>query len=173
MPVAAVYKYAGLEFQSNGAYCGPASAVGVLRSLQISGFSQENILSSGSVSFDKVRNGGITIEELAAVLREKSGGEATIIRDIDFTQFVSHMTDVNSTTVRYIINFHRPSLSGDGSGHHSPVAAYLSDREQIMVLDVNEKYGPFLIDTRKLFDSMDTIDRRTGRKRGLIKIECR
>jgi hypothetical protein len=40
------------------------------------------------------------------------------------------------------------------------------------VLDVNEKYKPWLVKTDRLFTAMDTIDEGNGKKRGLLLIEA-
>ncbi len=171
LPVAAVYRKTGLEKQMNGAFCGPATAVSVLRSLDVTEFSQDNVLAAAPITADKVLKMGTTIDELAAVLAKKTGNPVLVIRDIEYEEFRQHLVRSNAPASRYIINFHRPSLSGDGSGHHSPIGAFMESENLVLVLDVNEAYGPVLVAADRLFASMDTIDRRTGRKRGLIRIE--
>ena len=41
----------------------------------------------------------------------------------------------------------------------------------MFVLDVNEKYKPWLVKTERLFAAMDTIDEGVGKKRGMLLIE--
>ncbi|HEX9294860.1 MAG TPA: phytochelatin synthase family protein [Polyangiaceae bacterium] len=41
----------------------------------------------------------------------------------------------------------------------------------VFVLDVNKKYGPWLVKADRLYEAMNTIDRTSGKKRGLILIE--
>jgi hypothetical protein len=62
-------------------------------------------------------------------------------------------------------------LFGKGVGHHSPIAAYLEPEDLVLVLDVNEAFGPWLVSTERLFAAMDTIDPSSGKKRGLLLLE--
>jgi hypothetical protein len=81
------------------------------------------------------------------------------------------MNHVNDPARRYVINFSRGPLFGTGGGHHSPIAAYLVDQDLVLVLDVNRKYGPWLVKSARLFEAMNTVDSGTGKKRGLLLIE--
>jgi hypothetical protein len=58
---------------------------------------------------------------------------------------------------------------GAGAGHHSPNAGYLEAEDMVFVLDVNENFGPWLVERSRLFSAMDTFD--GDRKRGLLLIE--
>jgi hypothetical protein len=58
-----------------------------------------------------------------------------------------------------------------GGGHHSPIAGYLADQDLVLVLDVNRKYGPWLVQSARLYDAMNTVDTGSGKKRGLLLIE--
>ena len=77
---------------------------------------------------------------------------------------------LNDPTRRYIINFTRGPLFGTGGGHHSPLAGYLSEEDLVFVLDVNKKYGPWLVKPERLYEAMNTVDRSAGKKRGLLLI---
>ena len=88
MPVAAKFKEIGTEYQVNGSFCGPASAVYSLRSLGINNYDQKSILKSSSVSQMKVRFMGSTLDELATILRETSKKKVTVLRDISYEQFL-------------------------------------------------------------------------------------
>ena len=37
-------------------------------------------------------------------------------------------------------------------------------------LDVLERYRPFLVSSRRLYEALDTVDRETGKKRGLLQV---
>jgi hypothetical protein len=41
----------------------------------------------------------------------------------------------------------------------------------VFVLDVNERYKPWLIERERLFSALDTIDSDGDKKRGLLLIE--
>jgi len=68
-------------------------------------------------------------------------------------------------------NFTRGPLFGTGGGHHSPIAGYLGDEDLVLVLDVNDKYGPWLVKAERLYDAMNTVDTGARKKRGLLLIE--
>ena len=40
-----------------------------------------------------------------------------------------------------------------------------------MVLDVNKKYGPWLVKSERLYEAMNTLDTVARKKRGLLLIE--
>jgi len=70
-----------------------------------------------------------------------------------------------------LVNFHRGLLFGKGTGHHSPIAGYLEAEDLVLVLDVNEKFGPWLVSSERPFRAMDSIDSSSGTKRGLLVFE--
>ena len=41
----------------------------------------------------------------------------------------------------------------------------------MLVLDVNARYRPWLVKTERLWQAANTVDRQTGKKRGLLLIE--
>ena len=69
----------------------------------------------------------------------------TVLRDLDMTTFKENVRLTNDPSRRYVINFTRGPLFGTGGGHHSPIGGYLSDEDLVFVLDVNKKYGPWLV----------------------------
>lgn len=70
-----------------------------------------------------------------------------------------------------MVNFTRGPLFGTGGGHHSPIAGYLVDEDLVLVLDVNEEYGPWLVKSERLYEAMNTLDTGAKKKRGLLLIE--
>ena len=69
------------------------------------------------------------------------------------------------------MNFNRGPLFAKSMGHHSPIAGYLADEDLVLVLDVNEKYGPWLARSERLLEAINTVDRATHKKRGLLLME--
>lgn len=170
LPVAARYKDT-LVYQSNGSVCGPTSATDVDRSLDKPSETVGDFLhDTGKCPFG-LCFGGIELDDLAALVRDKSHRKVTVLRDLTLAQFREHVKQSNDPSRRYTINFDRGPLFGTSGGHHSPIGGYLEDEDLVFVLDVNAKYKPWLVKTDRLFAAMDTIDEGSGKKRGLLLIE--
>jgi len=170
LPVASQYVAAGLEFQRNASFCGPASVVGVLRSWGLD-VKQANVLDgTGKSTWFGLVIPGATLDDLAGVLGHH-GRKATIVREVDLAGFRALMAQANDPSRRYIVNFHRGPLFGWGGGHHSPIGGYLADRDLVLVLDVNKRFQAWLVPTERLFAAVQTTDKQTGQRRGLLVIE--
>lgn len=171
LPVARTFQ-ARVDFQDNGSICGPTSGANVLRSLR----AQPATASALIADTDKCQTfgicfGGLTLDDLAALIRQKSKRDVTVLRDLDLAAFRRELHETNNVARRYIINFQRGLLFGQGTGHHSPIAGYLEDKDLVFVLDVNAKFGPWLVSSARLFNAMDSVDSSTGNKRGLLRVE--
>jgi hypothetical protein len=171
LPVARAYRDAGLESQRNGSVCGPTSAVDVLKSLGQPANQASVLHGTGVSTFLGFLPGGITLDQLADVLRQKSGRRVTVLRDLDLAAFRAEVARSNDPGRRYVANFHRGPLFGKGGGHHSPIVGYLADEDLVLVADVNARFQPWLVRTERLFAAVDTVDKQSGRKRGLLRIE--
>lgn len=171
LPVAATYKTT-LVYQSNGSVCGPTSATDVDRSLDHPSETVADFLEGTGTCRFGVCFGGVELDDLARLIREKSKRRVTVLRDLTLDQFRDHMRRSNDPSRRYTINFDRGPLFGTSTGHHSPIGGYLEDDDLVFVLDVNEKYKPWLVKTARLYAAMDTIDEGSGKKRGLLLIEA-
>src|SRR5271169_688588 len=170
LPVAALYQ-PGIDYQRNASVCGPTSIVNVLHSLQQPGH-QENILQgSGLSTVLGYLPLGVTLGQLADIARQKLGRKVGVLRDLDLAGFREQMRHTNDLSRRYVVNFSRGPLFGTGGGHHSPIAGYLADADLVLVLDVNKKYGPWLVKSERLYEAMNTLDPGTRKKRGLLLIE--
>jgi hypothetical protein len=170
LPVAATYR-AGIEFQRNGSVCGPTSLANVLHSIKQPG-NQESILQG--TNFSTVLGylpEGLTLDQLADIARQKLQRKVTVLRDLDLAAFREQLRHVNDPARRYVINFSRGPLFGTGGGHHSPIAGYLEREDLVLILDVNKKYGPWLVKPERLYEAMNTIDTTAQKKRGLLLIE--
>ena len=112
---------------------------------------------------------GLTLDELADVARANTSREITLLRDLSEEQFREHLRRSNDPGRRYIVNFSRKPLFGAGVGHHSPIGGYLEAEDLVFILDVNQNYRPWLVERKRLFDAINTLD--GDRKRGLLLIE--
>jgi phytochelatin synthase len=170
LPVAAAYR-SDIDFQRNGSVCGPASLVNVLHSLKQPG-NEESILQG--TNFSTVLGylpEGLTLDQLADIARMKLQRKVTVLRDLDLAAFRDQLSQANDPSRRYVINFSRGPLFATGGGHHSPIAGYLKDEDLVLVLDVNEKYGPWLVRSERLYEAMNSVDTTAQKKRGLLLIQ--
>ena len=170
LPVAATYERR-VVFQSNGSVCGPAAVANVLRSLGDATASQERVLEGTGMCRSGFCIVGLTLDELAGIVRQKTAKKVTVVRDIGIDELREHLRRSNDPARRTLVNFHRGLLFGKGPGHHSPIAGYLADEDLVLVLDVNGAFGPWLVKTERLFRAMDTVDGSSSKKRGLIVLE--
>jgi len=168
-PVAATYRE-GFEYQNNWAFCGPATVVNLFHSLGIDRYTQENLFDNTPLGYWKARILGLTLDEMAELIESTSDDDAVILRDLTREEFRARLRDTNDPTKRYLINFNRAPLFGVAIGHYSPIGGYLEDQDLVFVLDVLDKYKPFLVPADRLYEAMDTVDSETGKKRGLILV---
>jgi hypothetical protein len=170
LPVAALYE-SDIDFQHNASVCGPTSLVNVLHSLKKPGDQESVLQDTGLSTVLGYLPEGVTLDQLAQIAKQKLGGRVTVLRDLDLASFRELLSHANDLSRRYIINFSRGPLFGSGGGHHSPIAGYLAGEDLVLVLDVNRKYGPWLVKAARLFEAMNTVDRTSQKTRGLLLIE--
>jgi hypothetical protein len=156
-----------IDPQANPSSCGPSSLANLERSFGLVS-SEDSVLDGSGKCWFGVCLGGLTLDELAELARTKTHHQVSVLRDLTYEQFRAELRHSNEPGRRYLINFHREPLFGEGHGHFSPIGGYLEERELVFVLDVNARYQPFLVDTHRLFEALDTVDSATGKKRGLL-----
>ncbi len=175
--------------QSSLSYCGVASAVMILNSLVtkaplVDGYrgyrfwNQDNIfLSNGSqdlIDPALVRRQGMTLKQLTKLLSvhgvsvsKLHGDRITLpaLRSL-FRKSLSDPSD------RLIVNYDRSLLGQKGRGHFSPLAAYDSISDKVLLLDVARyRYPSVWISTSDLLKAMLTLDSTSGMYRGLLVIK--
>jgi hypothetical protein len=168
LPVAATYGHQVI-WQSNGSLCGPASIANAFRSLGEPADTESEVLAGTDLCWTGYCILGLTLDELADVARKHTKRKVTVLRNLTADQFRKHLRRSNDSERRYIINFSRKPIFGDGVGHHSPIAGYLEAEDLVFVIDVNHKFRPWLVERSRLFSAMDTFDGE--QKRGLLLIE--
>ncbi|UVK37873.1 phytochelatin synthase family protein [Mesorhizobium sp. AR10] len=170
LPVAATFN-ADLAWQSNGSRCGPASLANTFRSIGEEETTEAEVLEGTGKCWTGYCIIGLTPDELADVAQAKTGRKVSVLRNLSADEFREHMKRANDPGRRYIINFTRETIFGAGGGHFSPVGGYLEAEDMVFVLDVNERYKPWLVERERLFSAMDTVDSDGDKKRGLLLIE--
>jgi hypothetical protein len=168
LPAASTYKRE-LNWQSNPSTCGPASAANVLASLDGIVRNESAVLNGTGLCWTGYCILGLSLDELADVVRQITKRTVTVLRDLSEDEFRNHMRMANSAGRRYIINFSRAPIFGAGVGHHSPVGGYLENEDLVLVLDVNPDFKPWLVERTRLYDAMNTF--ADDQKRGLLLIE--
>lgn len=168
LPVASAYRRAGFDYQSNPSFCGPASVANLLRSTGVATDQEKVIDGTRFEPWFGVLLGGLTIDELGQLTSEKLGKQVAIVRDPSLAEFRGWLRRANDPALRIIVNFHRGPLFGRGHGHFSPILGYLEREDLVLVGDVNRDYKPFLVSSERLWRATDTVDRETGKERGLI-----
>lgn len=168
LPVASTYQRGGFEYQSNPSFCGPASVANLLRSLGRRTDQDKVIDETPFEPWFGILPGGLTLDELAELASLRLGSRPGIVRDPSLAEFRAWLKRSNDPSYRIIVNFHRGPLFGRGHGHFSPVLGYLEGKDLVLVGDVNESYRPFLVSSERLWRAADTVDRETGKERGLI-----
>jgi hypothetical protein len=158
-------------YQPNGSLCGPTSLANVFQSFGENGTTPTGILEGSGKCWTGMCLPGVTLDELAELAARRPGYRVTVLRNLSVGDFRRHLELVSDPKRRYVINFDRGPLFGKEGGHHSPIGGYLGDEDLVEVLDVNLKYGPWLVKTDRLFAALDTVDGSSGQKRGLLLVE--
>jgi hypothetical protein len=168
LPAASTYGRE-LNWQSNPSMCGPASAANALTSLDGIARNESAVLKGTGLCWTGYCMLGLSLDELADVVRQNTKRTVTVLRDLSADEFRNHMRMANNPGRRYIINFSRQQIFGAGVGHHSPVGGYLESDDLVFVLDVNQVFKPWLVERTRLYDAMNTL--AGDKKRGLLLIE--
>lgn len=172
--------------QNNQAYCGVASSIMVLNSLQISApeapqykpfrvFTQENFFNNENtkkiITPEIVSRQGLTLEQLGSLLA---------VYDVKVK--VYHAEDINLNKFRQLVsenlkqpgnfviaNYLRKEIGQEKGGHISPIAAYNEKTDRFLILDVSRyKYPPVWVKTADLWKAMNTVDFVSKKTRGLV-----
>jgi hypothetical protein len=167
LPVARSYK-ASLAYQRNGSTCGPTSLSDVERSWGLVS-DERSILEGTGKCWSGMCWGGLSLDELAAIARRNTKHRVTVLRALSYEDFRELLPHFNDPARRYIANFQRGMLMGKGTGHFSPIGGYLAANDLVFVLDVNQKWKPWLVDPKRLFAAIDTTS--SDGKRGLLLLE--
>jgi hypothetical protein len=171
LPVAALYREGGYEYQANPSFCGPTSAANMMQSQGVDADQRDVIEGSNVRPIFGILPRGVSLNTEADLVRTASGQPVEVLRGLTLEEFRQHMANSNNTSVRYIINFHRGPLWGSGHGHFSPILGYLEAEDLVFVGDVNGDFQPFLVPTARLYEAMDTIDSDGNLKRGMLLID--
>lgn len=179
------------ETQEDTAFCGVASSVMVLNSLGVDApvtprlfpnriFDQSNLFTDKVLAIKSpkmVARRGLQLEELGAILAtfplEVQVLHANGLKTPDrFRELATAaLADPKS---RVVVNYARKSLDQTGGGHISPLAAYDAASDRFLILDVARyRLPPVWVTTRDLFDAMNTKDKDSGKRRGMVIVRTK
>jgi hypothetical protein len=150
-------------------YAGPQAFANILRSFGEPADTEKKVLAHTTKCWSGICFFGLSLDELADATRTATKRSVTVLRDLTPEAFRDELGHVNDPSRRYVINFSRAPIFGSGVGHHSPIGGYLEAEDLVLVLDVNEKFKPWLVERSRLYDAMNTVD--GDKKRGLLRIE--
>jgi hypothetical protein len=163
LPVARLYSPLGSQGLTS--VCGPTSVANVLRSMQV------------RTGKNPLRGFGVRAMSLEQLVSEAAdvvppGWRVQAVRPRSVDELRTELRASNGDDRRYVANFSRSPLFGGGGGHHSPIGGFLEEEDLAFVLDVNSRFGPWLVSTERFFEAVHTIaDRSTGATRGLARFE--
>ena len=166
-------------------YCGIASGVTVLNSLGVDApedpqiypykvFTQDNIFTDAVLHHRRpleVEKSGNTLEQLAGILGTFDVRVDTCFADsLDVDACRSLLVQaLESQDRRVIVDFNRQTLHQKGGGHFSPLAAYHSKEDRLLLLDVARyMLPPCWVAVEMLYDAMSDVDSVSGRSRGFL-----
>lgn len=70
-----------------------------------------------------------------------------------------------------VVSFGRSALQQTGDGHFSPIAAYHTETDQVLVMDVARfKYQHYWVKVDTLYEAMKLLDKKTQQPRGWFKM---
>lgn len=174
------------ETQANLSYCGVATLVVVLNSLGVPApavpeypgyrfWTQKNVFGGPGgdrfVRAERVRREGMTLAQLhgwssdhGLVVRRFQGNRLSLEQ---FRQLLRE--GLRDRGDRLIVNYLRSALDQQGSGHISPIAAYDSRSDRVLILDVARyRYPAVWVKSEALWRAMGEVDKASGQGRGLL-----
>lgn len=174
--------------QENQAFCGVASMVMVLNALGISApeepkykpyhvFTQNNVFDNPKaqtvISADKVLKQGLTLEQLGKILESYPVKTQVYYgSDVTLEQFRQLVRENLQQPKNYVIvNYLRATIGQERGGHISPIAAYDTETDRFLILDVARyKYPPVWVKVEDLWKAIRTVDPTSGKTRGFVLV---
>ncbi|OYU00027.1 MAG: glutathione gamma-glutamylcysteinyltransferase [Burkholderiales bacterium PBB1] len=177
--------------QKDPSYCGVASIVMVLNALGrhapplagaegYTAYTQDNLFNAATEAIlarEVLARQGMTLDQLGRLF-ESFGVHAEVhhANDSSAEQFRARAAAAVATPgVHVVVNYLRAAIGQQSGGHISPLAAYESDTDRFLVMDVSRyKYPPVWASTADLFEAMNSVDAgNAGKRRGFVVVRER
>eukprot|EP00953_Heterococcus_sp_UTEX-ZZ885_P035864 18503-Heterococcus_DN1.PRE.2 len=169
--------------QDEPAYCGLSTLSMVLNALEIDPgrlwkgnwrWYSESVLESCE-PLEVIKDRGISYRKLACLAR--CNGAACSVRDgatvslDEFRRIVKHITGGGHGKCHLVIAYDRKVLGQTGGGHFSPIGAYNSEHDKVLIMDVARfKYSAHWVSLDTVWHAMQAIEQATGKARGMMVI---
>eukprot|EP00953_Heterococcus_sp_UTEX-ZZ885_P025092 13657-Heterococcus_DN1.PRE.1 len=122
-----------------------------------------------------IKDRGISYRKLACLAR--CNGAACSVRDgatvslDEFRRIVKHITGGGHGKCHLVIAYDRKVLGQTGGGHFSPIGAYNSEHDKVLIMDVARfKYSAHWVSLDTVWHAMQAIEQATGKARGMMVI---
>ena len=177
-----------VDTQENMGFCGPASIAAVLNSLSVQTrpaagryapyqyFTQAGLFDADTSrvkTYEAVAQSGLTLSEASRFLDKLHVSNQPYYGvDLSVDTLRSLLLGALSNPhARVIVDFDRRVLHQSGQGHYSPLVAYDSANDSVLILDVAKfKYPPFWVTVTDLLEAIQTIDTDSLKSRGVILV---
>lgn len=175
------------ETQRNQAYCSVATSVMALNALGVRRpessqypdfpyFSQQDFFRTVDpqvANAARVSQEGMTLDQLGAAL---NAFPVTVRKvhatDLTLAQFRDLIRDTTARGDRFaLVNFLRGDIGEEGGGHWSPLAAFDTSSDSVLLLDVARyKYPAVWVPVAQLYAGAQAVDSVSGLSRGIVVI---
>ncbi len=157
-------------------YCGVASSVVVLTAMGAE-VSQQDFFTAEARSVRprwRVVVAGMALDELGGLLA--AHGATVSVRHADAFDVKAFRKVVAENLSRpgdyLIVNYDRTALGQEGAGHISPLAAYDTDTDRVLVMDTaSYRYPRTWVPLERLYDAMATSDSGSDATRGYVEVQ--
>jgi hypothetical protein len=172
--------------QENQAFCGVASAVMVLNALggpapfapewKRNYFTQNNLFNAQTEAIiprQQIERQGLTLAQLTAILASHSvNAELHYGSALSLNTFRSIVSrNLKQLGNFVVVNYSRRAIGEEGGGHISPLAAYNTNADKILILDVSRyKYPSVWVKTKDLWEAIKTVDPVSQKTRGIMLV---
>jgi hypothetical protein len=140
-------------------------------------WTQENVFATAGaravIAPETVARQGMTLQELAGLLGSHGVKARAIHADrLDLPGFRALLRrNLADPDDRMLVNYHRPAVGQEGGGHISPLAAYHSPSDRVLILDVARyRYPAVWVELPQLWKAIRSLDSTSGRSRGVVVI---
>lgn len=163
------------ESQWLTSYCGVASSVAVLKSLDKPATQPDFFISEASSvrSRWKVTFTGMTLDALGGLL-QAYGATASVHHagSFSFDEFREALVRNLSTDGDYfVVNYQREVLGQGRVGHISPLSVYDQETDMVLIMDTAAyKYPQTWVPVTKLYSAMNTLDTESQLNRGFVEV---